>query len=580
WLKAEVLFQHWKNQSSGRNYRPTESFEARHLINRFTQTNPDGTLFRPVPLGGFMDVRNSFAEGNYGRAQIRADRKLGKFFQLNGIAGAEFKDVTTTLSANRFYGYDNRFAVSLPVDLSSQFRINPNNSLSAIPSGIDHDGMVDRFYSYFGNISLSYDNRLVFTASARRDASNLFGVETNQRAVPLWSSGLSWIISEEGFYNSSLLPFLRLRSTYGYNGNVDRTMSAFTTANYFVTEGFAINPGERYAIIRNPPNRNLRWEKISTVNLGLDMGMKNDLLDVGFEYYIKEGVDLIGDFPVAPSTGFNTIRGNFADTRTKGWDLTLQSRPVKGKVSWDINLFFSRAREEVVNYEAPTQIVNLLSSFGVTPYPGKPLFSVFSMRSGGLDPDTGNPIGYLNGEPSTNFVGIRLQTLPEDLIFHGSARPQTFGALRNTVHIGNFNLSANISFRLDYYFRRQSVNYTDLFAGRISHKDYSQRWTQPGDEQFTSIPSMPATNNNFRQFIHTYSETLVERADHIRLQDIRAGYSLSRSSNPWLPFRSAELYTYINNIGILWKKTQFDVDPDFQNIPPPRSIALGLRIDF
>lgn len=580
WLKAEVLFQHWKNQGSSRNYRPQQSYEARQLINRFTQVNPDGSLDRPLPLGGFMDTQSSFAQGNYGRAQLTVNKELNSSFQLNGIAGAEFKDVETVLSANRFYGYDDLFAISLPVDLANQFRVNPNNNLSSIPSGINHDGIVDRFYSYFGNVSLAYDKRLIFTASARRDASNLFGVATNQRAVPLWSSGLAWIISEENFYGSSLLPYLRLRGTYGYNGNVDRTMSAFTTANYFVTEPFAINPGERYAIVRNPPNRNLRWEKINTVNFGIDLGMKDDLLDVSLEYYVKNGMDLIGDFPVAPTTGFNNIRGNFADTETKGWDLTLHSRPIKGKVQWDINLFFSRVREEVTNYEAPTQIVNLLSSFGLSPFPGRPLFSVFSMPSGGLDPDTGDPIGFLNGEPSTNFVQVRLRTLPEDLIFHGSARPQTFGALRNTVHFGNFNISANIAFRLDYYFRRESVNYTDLYAGRMSHSDYSRRWIQPGDEQFTTVPSMPATNNSFRQFLYTFSETLVERGDHIRFQDIRAGYNLSRNTSPWLPFRSAELYTYVNNIGILWKKTKFDIDPDYQNIPPPRSIAVGLRIDF
>lgn len=580
WLKAELLFQHWKNQGNRRNYRPEESFEARHLINRFTQRNADGSTFRPVPLGGFMDTRSSQSQGNYGRAQLSVHKVFDSLWTLNGIIGSEFRDVSSLSHSNRFYGYDDEFAISLPVDLSTQFRLTPTNALSSVPSGIDHDGTIDRFYSYFANFSLSYQKRFVLTASARRDASNLFGVATNQRAVPLWSTGLAWVLSEETFFNSSLIPFVKLRTTYGYNGNVDRTLSAFVTANYFVTEPFLVNPGERFAIIRNPPNRNLRWEKINTINAAIDVGLKNQILDLGFEYYVKNGLDLIGDFPVAPSTGFTNVRGNFADTKTKGWDLTLSSKPVQGKVSWDINLFLSRVREEVVTYEAPTQIPNLLSSFGLSPFPGYPLFSVFSMPFGGLDPATGNPIGFLNGEPSMSYTSIRLQTTPEDLIYHGSARPQAFGAFRNTIHIGNFNFSANLTFRLDYYIRRQTVNYSDLFAGRISHKDFGRRWMNPGDELITDVASMPATNNTFRQFLINFSENLVERGDHVRLQDIRVGYNLTKDSSQWLPFRRVELYAYINNLGIVWKKTSFDIDPDFQNIPPPRSLALGLRIDF
>ncbi|PSK98329.1 SusC/RagA family TonB-linked outer membrane protein [Cecembia rubra] len=580
WLSTEVLFQHWNNQFSSRNYRPSESFEARHLINRFTQINTDGSLSRPIPIGGFMDSRNGTSNGSYGRVQAKIDRLLSEKFQLNGIIGTEFKDVNSIASANRYYGYNNSFAVSLPVNLFNQFRINPNNALATIPSGIDHEGRVDRFISYFGNFSLAYKNKLVLTGSARKDASNLFGVETNLRAVPLWSTGLSWILSEESFFNVSAIPYLRFRGTYGFNGNVDRTLSAFTTASYFVTDGNFINPGQRYAIIRNPPNRNLRWEKIQTINVGFDASLKNNLLDISLELYSKNGLDLIGDFPIAPTTGFTTFRGNFADTQTRGWDLTLNSKPMQGKFNWEINFFLSRVKEEVTNYEAPTQIVNLLSSFGITPFPGKPLFSVFSMKSGGLDPNTGDPIGFLNGEPSTNFIGIRLQTQPDDLIFHGSARPQAFGALRNTFSFGDFYISPNVAFRLDYYFRRLSVDYTDLYAGRITHRDYNDRWRQPGDELITTVPSMPLTNNTFRQFIYTFSETLVERGDHIRLQDIRAGYHLKKSKLPWLPVRSAEFYTYVNNLGLLWKKTKFDVDPDFQNIPPPRSIAIGLRIDL
>ncbi|WP_164739596.1 hypothetical protein, partial [Xanthomonas perforans] len=60
-----------------------------------------------------------------------------------------------------------------------------------------------------------------------------FGVNTNQKGVPLYSAGLSWDFASEDFYKASWLPYLKLKLTYGYNGNINKNLSAYTTANYF-----------------------------------------------------------------------------------------------------------------------------------------------------------------------------------------------------------------------------------------------------------------------------------------------------------------------------------------------------------
>ncbi|PSL02258.1 SusC/RagA family TonB-linked outer membrane protein [Cecembia rubra] len=579
WLKAELLYQHWKNTASSRDYAPQESYGTRWLINRYTQVANDGTLSRPIPLGGILDTQHSLATGNYGRFQLSANKNIRNIHQIHAIAGAEVKDVQTVLSRTRYYGYDDNFGISLPVNYDMQFRVNPQNALFVIPRGEDNDGIVDRFISYFANASYTFDSRLVFSASARKDASNIFGVETNQRAVPLWSSGLAWNLSEERFYSSNLIPYLRLRATYGYNGNVDRTLSAFTTANYLIMGNNAINPGQRFALIRNPPNRNLRWERIRTVNLGLDLSLKDNMLDLSLEFFAKQGMDLIGEFAVAPSTGFSTFRGNFADTKSTGIDIILNARPLKSRKVWDINFLFSMVNEEVVAYDRPATVNNMLFT-NIAPVVGRPLFSMFGMPWAGLDPSTGDPLGILNGEPSNNYLAIRQQTTPDDLVYLGPERPQIFGALRNTVHIGSFYVSANISYRLGYFFRKQTVDYSQLLNGRISHSDFHVRWQEPGDEDRTNVPSIPQVSNLHRQFLHTYSEAFVERGDHIRFQDIRLGYRLENKKSRNLPFKSGEIYAYANNLGILWKASKNMKDPDFQNIPPIRSLALGFRLDF
>lgn len=580
WLKATVRYQYWANSSESRNHRPLGSYPARFLINRFTQIGEDGALSYPVPLGGLLNLAQNNSSGNYLRGQLNLDKSWNELHEIHAILGGEMKGITGLSSAVGYYGYDDVLGLSLPVDYLTRFRVQPTNGLATIPNGESHGGIVDRFVSGFVNVSYTFKKRYTLSGSARRDASNIFGVNTNQRAVPLWSAGLGWNISQEGFYQSDLIPYLKFRTTLGYNGNVDKSISALTTATFFVSGSTSLNPGERVALIQNPPNPNLRWEKIKVWNAAFDFGFKNELLDGSLEFYKKDGQDLIGDIPTPPSLGLIQYRGNFGSTRTTGLDLELRSSPIRSAFRWDINFFHSMVKEEVTQYDIQARADNLVFGQFVTPLVGRPLFSLYSYPWGGLDPNTGDPRGMLDGEPSTNYSAIRGSLTPETVIFHGSARPTSFGSLRNTLSFKGFSLSMNITYRLGYYFRRNTINYSTLVNGQIGHQDYHLRWQQPGDELITDVPSMILVNNSNRQTIYRYAEVTAERGDHIRLQDIRLTYSLEKRNLPWLPFRSAEMYSYVNNLGIIWKKTDFQIDPDFQDLPPLRSFAFGLRIDF
>jgi hypothetical protein len=124
------------------------------------------------------------------------------------------------------------------------------------------------------------------------------------------------------------------------------------------------------------------------------------------------------------------------------------------------------------------------------------------------------------------------------------------------------------------------VDYAALSRGEITHADYSNRWRAPGDELITQIPSQPTTLNTLRQSFYQSSSVLVERGDHLRLQDIRLGYTWDKLNFPGLPFQRLEVFTYLNNVGILWKATEDPLDPDFPMMRPLRSAAFGLRMNF
>ena len=580
-ISAEVYYQYWSANRNSDELKREDSFAARDLINRFTQQNTSGQLSFPIPRGAIQDWNNQRSESHNLRTILRADRSVGEKGQLNALAGYEFKTLRTEGVASRLYGFNPETGIGIPVDYVSLFTQYPTPSTRAvIPFNDRNTGTADNFISYFLNGSYTHAGKYTWSFSARRDASNLFGVETNQRAVPLWSSGLAWTLSEEGWTLPSWIDFLRIRTTYGVNGNVNKSVAALTTARLIGNSRYTALP---IANIINPPNPNLRWEQIRIWNIGLDFDLWKGRITGSLEAFRKEGNDLIGDIPLALNTGVDLFRGNFASSLGRGFDLQLGGNLVKGPFAWRLDFFHSHVVEKVVDYEVETTVLNYLGqasganpSSPVFPLTGRPIFAIYSLPFVGLDPDTGDPLGLLDGEPSKNYAAIINNASPSDLTFHGSARPTHFGSFRNTWSWGAWNLSANLTYRLGYYYRRNSVRYLPILNGEQGHGDFSKRWQSPGDELITNVPSLPSNRDSFRDNFYAFSSELVERGDHVRLQDIRLGYEWSPKAKPY----KIELFSYANNLAMLWKASDDPLDPDFRTMNPLRSLTLGLRLQY
>src|SRR5262249_8110660 len=151
----------------------------------------------------------------------------------------------------------------------------------------------------YSNASYSFNDLYLLTVSMRKDASNLFGVKTNQKGTPLWSIGAGWKISNEKFYKLSAIPYLNLRATYGYSGNVNNTLSALTTIGSNPTY-FPNIPVTR---VMNYPNLRLRWEKVEQLNIGADFRTKYDRISGSIEYYRKKSTDVLALQLLDPTVG-------------------------------------------------------------------------------------------------------------------------------------------------------------------------------------------------------------------------------------------------------------------------------------
>lgn len=580
-LKISANYQYGLGDTDNNNFNDEESFYVRNLVNTYTQLNPDGSLIRPIPLGGIRMFSTDENTSHNFRTQLSYHENWRENHQLTAIAGYEIKRSDIIKGGYGLYGFDDEHAASSVVDFVTQFTsFSTPASRISIENFDSNQELANRFLSYYANMAYSYKNRYILSGSARYDQSNLFGVRTNQKGVPLYSVGISWKVSDEHFFNSKFVNDLKIRLTYGYNGNIDRSLSGYTTASYLAasSSGFNNLTQQPYARIQNPPNPNLRWERVRTTNVGIDFGILKGKISGSIDGYLKQGIDLIGNTPFPPSTGIVNFKGNYADTKGQGIDVNLNSQNTQGLVAWSSNIIFAYVNDKVVNFKTKGTNSNYLSNSSY-PLVGKPIYGVYSYEWAGLDKATGAPMGILNGLPSTDYAKIIANYSPESLIYHGSARPTHFGALGNTITYGGLALSFNISYRFNYFYRRKSIVYGQTFGLDNSHSDYSLRWQKPGDELLTQVPSVPLTNNANRDNLYNLSSNLVEKGDQIRLEDINLNYRIKSSFLKKLDLRQWGIFLNCNANLLLFSADR-NIDPDYYNsyYGLNKSIALGIKI--
>lgn len=582
-LTAQVQYQYQYQSNTTVNLNTPDTYYTRNLINSFTQDDGAGNLSYPIPIGGILNNSNTSLIGNTGRAQLKYNNEWGRH-ELAVLIGAEIKEIRTQGYGNTSYGYNPSGLTTVPVNYTTYFPQYYNSGDQAgIPYNVNISDQTNRYTSYYANVSYSYNQRYMASVSARKDASNLFGVNSNQRGVPLWSTGLSWNVHQESFYPAGWLNYLKLRVTYGYNGNLPNNLTA--VASLLTSSGNLNN--QPYDIVSTYPNPNLQWEKVGVLNVGFDFGSRDRVITGSIEYYHKSGSDLIGKQPIDQTVGITSglIQRNVADMVANGIDFQINSNNLKGIFKWQSGFILNYNRDRITSYTATTSSADayVTSGYSVSPVVGQPVYNIATYQWGGLDPKTGDPIGYLNGQPSENYAAIIANTTLDQLNFK-PALPDISGSLTNTFSFRGFSLYMNVGYRLGYYFLRQSISYYNLYNYWVGNSDFANRWQKAGDESHTNVPSMPSINNNNyqRDKLYTYSSELVEKADNIRLQEVNLSYQPVIPALSRLHVRELQIYLYGQNLGILWRANKYGIDPDYGSgyLPPSYTISFGCRAKF
>lgn len=598
-LTIESSYQHQVQASSSKKTSDLSSYYARDIINRFARlsrtTAPD--TFR-VPKGSILSFKKSNLSSKNFRTQLNFIKGWGKH-NLSALGGVEIREnIFQGGESYTIYGFNENPITSSSVDYLNTYPTFVNGSSQVIPgSPMVLGTRINRFVSIYTNALYNFKERYSFSVSGRKDASNTFGLSTNDKWNPLWSFGAGWEISKESFYKVSWLPFLKFKISYGNSGNVDLSKTALPILSY---QSSSSSPGVPFptAIINNPNNPSLRWEKVNQLNIGFNFSTKNKTLVGSVEFYKKQGFDLYAAsyFDYTAFGQLSEITMNVADMIGKGVDLSLSANILKGKIGWSSLFNYTYYLPKTSAYfTSNSDYLSLMLEGGprIVPVIDKALYGIAAYKWAGLN-SAGDPQGFVNGQISTNYSQIfseasKVTTKADgNLIYKGSANPTHYGNLLQTLTWKRFSLNANITFKLGYFFRNEALSYAVLFSG-IPQKEFDNRWQKPGDELTTNVPAMVYTNYmlngqpvfNDRDNFYRLADIHVLRGDHIRLQFISLGYSVKpkfiRNISP-----DINLYINASSLGILWRANQLKIDPDYpnSNYKNPKSFALGMRITF
>ena len=559
-------------------------------------TDDDDTPDFQIPLGTeYRYGRESFYAWDF-RNTLNWD-KTWNVHHLNVFGGTEIRKDYFEYFRDKKYGYNKQTTTYVPVDNEAfvggqRFNWNGERFRDNFYFTNNYD---NREVSVFSNLGYEYDKRYSVTGSFRIDQKNLFGSDPAFRYKPLWSAGLGWNISNEGFMDDvNWVDRLRFRATYGLTGNASNRYSPYAQAKNY-TRSWGANLYD-FLRLTQPANDKLKWEETTTLNLGFDFAFFKNRLSGSVDYYSKHSQDLLGPRQLDVTNGFREAVINYASMDNKGYEIVLNAIPVMtNDFSWNLGFNFSYNDNTVTEIEDQIQTPRNLAQYGKLAV-DMPYNNIYSYNYAGLD-NTGNVLLY-NTDGSTKLwrEGVNDE---DELIYQGLSVAPYYGGMTNTFAYKGFDLTLNLTYKFGYVFRNRTL--TDGYSGwkgRIN-KVYLDRWRKPGDEATTRIPKIayeglnPHSGDYESHFDNIdadhfwlYGQDNIYSANHIRVRDIILGYTMPQKYLNRTFIRNFRVTGQVTN-PFIWVANDLGIDPELANSSNPRvgfdnlkTFTLGVRLTF
>jgi TonB-linked SusC/RagA family outer membrane protein len=299
--------------------------------------------------------------------------------------------------------------------------------------------------SYFGRFNYNLKDKYLLTFTGRVDGSSKFGSENRYAVFP--SAALAWKVIEEDFMQD--IPFvsnLKLRTSYGITGNSEITayQSLAGLGNYAVI----FNNSRQVGIgVNRLANTDLRWEKTAQVDLGLELGLNNNKINIEVDLYRKLTSDMLLSAPVPSSSGFTTVSKNVGSMENRGLEIGINSVNITTpNFSWNSNFNISFNQNKVVELAGGSDIFLGATIVRV----GAPVGSFFgyvnqgtyTVAEEGLASKYLKKPGDIKNQDTNNDGKIN----DNDRVIIGKGIPDSFGSFINTFSVKNFELMVDLQF--------------------------------------------------------------------------------------------------------------------------------------
>lgn len=479
----------------------------------------------------------------------------------------------------------------------------------------------NNIFSLFAGFNYDYGDKYLVGATVRRDGSSRFGPNNKFGVFPSVTAG--WRLSNEGFLTtSSFLDNLLLRASYGIVGNEQIGDYEFTQlySPGFVYDGIS---GIAPTGFGNP---DIGWESTSSLNLGFDLGILKNRIELNFDIWEKNTTGLLAQTPLPEESGFSFVRQNIGAVRNRGIDINVNGVIIKRKkLSWNSSFNLGLIENKVTRLAGGTPF----QSGAYLIEEGKPLGNVFGFRNLGifqynqsnaftpegvqLTPNfdaEGNFINHtLNGQPWTGpirqLVANGQILRGGDIIWEdidgngiidandrqiiGNGLPRLFGGFANDFKYKNLSVSFLFDFTLGFdIYRRWDENRNDHSAtGRTPGPDrIDGAWRNPGD--VTVYPRLARVPQNLLQ----PNSFFVTDGSFMKLRFVRFNYDIpSRMLKKMGPVNKVSVNFAMNNLLTWTNYIGFNpelgtrgnpLQPNFDNMrfPNNREFILGAKFQF
>ncbi|MET0298149.1 MAG: SusC/RagA family TonB-linked outer membrane protein, partial [Flavitalea sp.] len=402
--------------------------------------------------------------------------------------------------------------------------------------------------SYMGRINYNYAEKYFLDVTARYDGNSKFGANNKWGFFPAVSG--AWRIIEEKFLQKNkFFSDLKIRGSYGLTGNAAAIGPYQSLAT--VASGNDYYFDHTYTVGINPsgiPNPDLKWERSTQANIGLDVAVLKNRIALVVDVYHKKTEDLLFLRQLPVSSGYGTIIGNFASIENKGIEFGLNGRIFQGEFKWEANANFSVNRNKLLSLAGGVDEF-VLNQFGVLKV-GEPLGAFKTFRYDGLYQTGETPLPGSDGAPGRpRVIDINKDgsITDADQAYTGSAAPNYIFGFSSNMSYKNFDLSFFITgVQGNEIFNLSRYTFENALGGRNVLAGVANRWT----------PSNPT--NDYAAGLQggrlPVSDRYIEDGSFIRLKNVSLGYNFKKL----LGIKNARLYVSGNNLLTITDYSGFD----------------------